>query len=135
MLFFLFLVIIAYTPFGGWFLINIMGLRDPDTIRFTLLGLRITSFLPIVETLRNFHRGLVISHERTRIVTAGTAVRLMAISLFLFLAVRLQLFSGVVTASLAWTLGIGIEALVVTFGVIYYYKSPLKAADLLPAKK
>lgn len=133
-LFFLFLIIIAYTPFGGWFLINIMGLRDPDTIRFTLLGLRITSFLPIVETLRNFHRGLVISHERTRIVTAGTAVRLMAISLFLFLAVRLQLFSGVVTASLAWTLGIGIEALVVTFGVIYYYKSPLKAADLLPAK-
>ena len=133
-LFFLFLVIIAYTPFGGWFLFNIMGLRDPDTIRFTLLGLRITCFLPIVETLRNFHRGLVISHERTRIVTAGTAVRLMAISLFLFLAVRLQLFSGVVTASLAWTLGIGIEALVVTFGVIYYYKSPLKAADLLPAK-
>ena len=133
-LFFITLVILGYTPIGGWFLKRIMGLTDPDTIRFTLLGLRITAFLPLVETLRNFHRGLVISHERTRIVTAGTAVRLLAISIFLFMAVRLQLFSGVVTASLAWTLGIGIEALVVLFGVIYYYKSPIRAAELLPVK-
>ncbi len=133
-LFFIVLVILGYTPVGEWFLKRIMGLTDPETIRFTLLGLRITAFLPLVETLRNFHRGLVISHERTRIVTAGTAVRLIAISIFLFLSVRFQLFTGVVTASLAWTLGIGIEALVVLFGVIYFYKSPFRAADLLPAK-
>ncbi|MFW6382234.1 MAG: hypothetical protein ACOCZZ_01960 [Bacillota bacterium] len=133
-LFFILLAILGYTPLGGWFLRNIMGLNDLDTIKFTLLGLRITAFLPIVETLRNFHRGLVISHERTRIVTAGTAVRLFVISIFLFLAVKFQLFSGVITASLAWTAGIGIEALVVVFGVIYYYKSPLRAAELLPTK-
>lgn len=133
-LFFIVLASLGYTPLGNWFLRSIMGLNDPDTIKFTLLGLRITAFLPIVETLRNFHRGLVISHEKTRIVTAGTAVRLLVISIFLFLAVRFQLFSGVVTASLAWTAGIGIEALVVVFGVIYFYKSPLKAAELLPSK-
>ena len=133
-LFFAVLAVLGYTPIGEWFLKSIMGLNDPDTIRFTLLGLRITAFLPIVETLRNFHRGLVISHERTRIVTAGTAVRLLVISIFLFLAVEFQLFSGVITASLAWTVGIGIEALVVVFGVFYFYKSPLKAAELLPVK-
>lgn len=133
-LFFIVLASLGYTPLGNWFLRSIMGLNDPDTIKFTLLGLRITAFLPIVETLRNFHRGLVISHEKTRIVTAGTAVRLLVISIFLFLAVKFQLFSGVVTASLAWTAGIGIEALVVVFGVIYFYKSPLKAAELLPSK-
>lgn len=133
-LFFVVLAILGYTPIGEWFLKNIMGLKDPDTIKFTLLGLRISAFLPLVETLRNFHRGLVISHEKTRIVTAGTAVRLFAISIFLFMAVKFQLFSGVITASLAWTAGIGIEAFVVLFGVIYYYKSPLKAAELLPSK-
>ncbi len=132
--FFAILFVLGYSPAGGWFLRNIIGLTDPEAIRFALLGLRITCFLPLAETLRNVHRGLVIGHERTRIVTAGTAVRLVMISLFLFWAVRTQLISGIVGASLAWTLGIGIEGLVVFLAVIYYFSSPGQAAEELPKK-
>ena len=132
--FFSILFILAFTPLGGWFLRNIIGLRDPETIRFAYLGLRITCFLPIVETLRNVHRGLVISHERTRIVAAGTAVRLVAISLFLLWAVSTQALSGIAAASLAWTAGIGIEGTVVLLGLIYYFSSPVRAAEKLKEK-
>jgi len=133
--FFAILFVLGYTPAGSWFLSSIIGLTDPEAISFAILGLRITCFLPLVETLRNVHRGLVIGHERTRIVTAGTAVRLVMISLFLFWAVRTQLISGIVGASLAWTLGIGIEGLVVFLAVIYYYSSPGQAAEELPEKE
>ncbi len=133
--FFAVLFLLAYTPLGGWFLVNIIGLEDPETIRFAYRAMRITCFLPVVETLRNVHRGLVISHEQTRIVTAGTAVRLVAISLFLFWAVSSQAISGVVAAGLAWTAGIGIEGTVVLLGVIYFYSSPGKAAEKITKNK
>ncbi len=129
------LALLAYTPLGGWFLRTVIGLNDPETIRFAYLALRITCFLPIVEALRNVHRGLVISHENTRLVTAGTAVRLVAISLFLYWAVRTQSISGVVAAGLAWTVGIGIEGSVVTGAVFYYYTSPARAAARMVKKK
>lgn len=129
------LFLLAFTPLGGWFLINIIGLEDPEAIKFAYRAMRFTCFLPIVETLRNVHRGLVISHEETRIVTAGTAVRLVAISLFLLWAVSSQALSGVAAAGLAWTAGIGIEGTVVMFGVFYYYSSPAEAAEKLVKKK
>ncbi|MGM0420965.1 MAG: hypothetical protein ACQEQG_08185 [Bacillota bacterium] len=128
------LFLLGYTPAGIWFLRNLIGLTDPEAIRFAILGLRITCFLPVVETLRNVHRGLVIRHERTKIVTVGTAVRLLSITAFLFWAVRSQVFPGVVVASLAWTAGIGIEGLVVLFAVFYYFSSPARAAEMVPDK-
>ncbi|MFW6309089.1 MAG: hypothetical protein ACOC1S_03640, partial [bacterium] len=102
--------------------------------KFAYLAMRITCFLPIVETLRNVHRGLAISHERTKIVSAATAVRLIAIIIFLWWSVKTQLIPGVVAGGLAWTAGIGIEGLMVYAGVLYHFSSPVTAAEKMPKK-
>ncbi|MFW5985230.1 MAG: hypothetical protein ACOCQ1_03020, partial [Halanaerobiaceae bacterium] len=131
-LFFAILFILGYTPAGGWFLSNVIGLQDPEKIEFAYLALRITCFLPIVEALRNIHRGLLISHERTKIISAATAVRLIAITAFLGWAVYSQQMSGILVGALSWTAGIGIEGLMVVIGVFYFFSSPFEAAEKTP---
>lgn len=127
--FFLILFSLGYTPLGGWFLRNIIGIQDARSIEFAYIALRITCFLPFVETLRNTNRGLVISNERTKVVSLATAVRLISVSVFLLWAVNSQALSGIVVGSFTWTVGIGIEGLVVFLGVLFYYSSPVKAAE------
>ncbi len=131
-LFFIILFIMGYTPVGGWFLRNIIGLEEPEAIEIAYLAMRITCFLPLVETLRNVHRGLIISHKRTKFSSGATAVRLFAVLIFLGLAVYGQNMPGIIAGALAWTGGIGIEGIMIFLGVLYLFKSPGKAAEKLP---
>ncbi|MFW6270759.1 MAG: hypothetical protein ACOC4G_11845, partial [Bacillota bacterium] len=130
--FFVTLVLMGYTPLGGWVLRNLIGLKDPESIEIAYLTMRITCFLPLVETLRNIYRGLIIGHKRTKISSAATAVRLVVIILFLGAAVKFKFIPGVVAGALAWTGGIGIEGIMVLLGVFYFLGSPGKAARELP---
>lgn len=127
-LIFIILFSFGFTPLGEIFLRNIIGLEDLEAIKFAYIGFRITCFLPILETIRNANRGLAISNGITKIIPIGTTIRLVVILFFLIISVKTQYFLGVTAASLAWTLGIGIEGLVVLACIIYYFSSPLKAS-------
>ena len=52
-LIFAILFALGYTSLGGWVFRNIIGLRDPQTIRFGYISMRISCFLPLVATFRN----------------------------------------------------------------------------------
>jgi len=125
---FLILFLLGFTPLGEFFLRNFLGLQDLQAIKLAYIGFRITCFLPILETIRNTNRGLAISNGITKIIPIGTVVRLVVILMFLIFSIRTQFFLGITAASLAWTLGIGIEGLVVLACIIYYFSSPLKAS-------
>ncbi len=131
-LFFVLLFLLGYTRIGGWFLRNIIGLDDPRAIEFAYMAMRITCFLPLVETLRNINRGLIVSHKRTKISSAATAVRLVIVVSFLGIAAWGDFMPGIVAGALAWTGGIGIEGVMILLGVIWLFSSPGKAAEKLP---
>ncbi|MFP4198918.1 MAG: hypothetical protein ACOCW0_01790 [Halanaerobium sp.] len=128
------LLIIAFTPIGGWIFRNIIGLKGEDEIRFAYIALRITAFLPIVEYLRNSAQGVVISLEKTRLILPGIILRLLFISTLLWWTVNTQAILGITAGSITWLTGIGIEAVFITATLFYLYKSPAQAAELIPNK-
>ncbi|MFW6007610.1 MAG: hypothetical protein ACOCQ5_06420, partial [Halanaerobiales bacterium] len=71
-------------------------------------------------------------HEKTKISSAATAVRLLVIVGFLLVVINGDLLTGVTAGALAWTGGIGIEGLMVFLGVYYFLGSPGKAAENMP---
>ncbi len=130
-LFVVILFIMAFTPLGGWFLKNVIGLTNPEEIRFAYIGLRISWVLPISEVLRNSNQALLISLEKTGVMFKGILLRLVGISLFLFIAVQTQFTSGMVAGSLVWVYGIGLEGVFVCSYLFYKYKRPSGVVELL----
>ncbi|MFW5982062.1 MAG: hypothetical protein ACOCQO_02520 [Halanaerobiaceae bacterium] len=126
------LMILAYTPLGEWVFRNIIGLTEAEQINFAYLSLRITCFLPLVELLRNSNQGLVISLKKTNLILPGIILRVIFVSGLLFWTVQTQSILGITAGSIAWLVGIGIEGLFVLGSIFYLYKSPAKAAELIP---
>lgn len=125
---------LGFTPAGEWVLRNIIGLQDPQQIALAYSALRITCFLPIVESLRNGIQGLAIGLERTKIMPVGTTIRLAVVCLFLWWAVSTQAVSGVVAASLTWTVGIGLEGVLVAIYLLKRFGSLGRAAEQMPPR-
>lgn len=128
------LLVIAFTPLGGWIFRNIIGLQGKEEIKFAYLALRITAFLPIVELIRNSAQGIVISLEKTRLILPGIILRLLFISTLLWWTVNTQAILGITAGSITWLAGIGIEAIFITATLFYLYKSPAEAAELIPSR-
>ncbi len=126
------LFLLSFTPAGGWVLRNIIGLSDPEHIVLAYTAMRITCFLPIVESLRNGIQGLAIGLERTKIMPVGTATRFIVVLLFLGWAVSAQTVSGLVAASLTWTAGIGIEGILIVGYLVKRFGSLSGAAERMP---
>lgn len=126
------LMLLAYTPLGAWFLNNIIGLKETEQINFTYYALRIACFLPICELLRNAHQGIVISIQNTKLILPGIILRLLFASILLWWTVHTQAILGVVAGSLAWVVGMGLEGLFLFLSLFYLYKSPARAAEMMP---
>lgn len=107
------LLLLAYTPAGGWVFRRLLGLSDPVHIEYAYSSLRVVCFLPIVETARNAYNGIAIARKHTVVLPLSTAVRILFLLAFLAWAVSTQAVTGAIAASLTWLGGIGIEALVV----------------------
>ncbi|MEJ6950806.1 hypothetical protein [Natronospora cellulosivora (SeqCode)] len=131
-LFLFILMALAFTPLGEWVFRNIIGLSTAEEISFAYMSLRITCFLPIVELLRNSNQGLVITLEKTNLILPGIILRLVFVSTLLWWTVQTQAITGIVAGSITWLAGIGIEGLFILGSVIYLYKSPARAAELMP---
>lgn len=127
--FFLILFLLGYTPLGGIFLRTVMGISSPEAISVAYRAMRITTFLPLVEVLRNSNRGLLISRERTLAITSATACRFVAIIAFVHIALRGSSMPGIEVAALSWTGGILIEGSIVLASLFFRYGSPAAATD------
>lgn len=126
------LSVLGFTPAGEWVLRNVIGLREPLQISLAYTGLRISVFLPLVETLRNSMQGLAIGLRATGVLPASTAVRVGTITLFCAWSVSAQQMEGIVVGTVAWAVGIGIEGVLVGSYLVYRFGSPLRAAGYLP---
>jgi hypothetical protein len=126
------LLTLAFTPAGSWVLRNVMGISNPQHIRLAYAALQITCFLPLVITLRNGAQGLAIGLETTKIMPVGTLLRFTAVCLFLWWAVHTQAVSGIVVGGLSWTMGIGLEGLLIAAYFVKRFGSLSQAAEHLP---
>lgn len=126
------LILLGYTPLGGWFLRNVIGIKGARQIAYGYYALKITCFLPLVELLRNNNQGIAIALKRTNLVIPGIILRLSVISIFLWWTVRSQAVLGVIAGSLSWVVGIGLEGLFIVLALSYYYGSPAQAAEKMP---
>lgn len=132
--FFFLLIALGYTPLGGMFLRNVMGLRDPQAIDVGYRAMRITAFLPLTEVTRDSNRGILIARRRTTYVSAATMVRLIAIVAFVVWAVQSRTNAAIEVAALTWTGGLAIEAIIVVVALFYLFGSPIRAAEGVPTR-
>ena len=130
----LFAVILLFgiTPLGNFLLKDLIGIKNPKEIELAKTALIVTSFLPIVVLFRNIYQGMATALKRTKIVVPGVLLRLIIISAFLWWVVSSEIMSGVMAGSIAWIVGIAIEGSFIFGFIVYYYNSPLKAAEKMP---
>lgn len=134
MAFFLFSIILLFglTPLGNFLLKDMIGIKNPQEIALAKTALIVTSFLPIVVLFRNIYQGMATALKRTKIVVPGVLLRLIIISGFLWWVVSTEIMTGVMAGSIAWIVGIAIEGSFIFGFIVYYYHSPLKAAEKMP---
>lgn len=132
--FFAVLVLLGYTPLGGMFLREVMGLTEPAAISLGYQAMRITAFLPLVEVLRDSNRGILIARQRTGFVSGATFTRLVVIIGFIVWMVTSRLLPGIQVAALTWAGGIGVEGLIVFGSLFLLFGSPMRAAEGVPSR-
>jgi len=103
------LVVVA-PPVFDWIADTLMGL-PPDVARLTHQGLAIMLPWPIAIGYRRFRQGLLISHNLTRRVAYGTALRLVTMTVVALAASQLPGTRGVHVGAAALAVGVVVEAL------------------------
>lgn len=122
-LYFLMIASLGYTPLGEIVFKKIIGLKDPQEIKFAYQALSIMAFIPLVESIRNIMQGLAISLKKTELITPGVVVRIISISLILLWVTVNQAVAGVTAASGVWLAGIAIEMIFITIALRYTFGS------------
>ena len=84
---------------------------DEDIGRLTHAGLALLIPWPAAIAYRRLRQGLLIRHNLTRLVAAGTVIRLATMSLTAVIWSRVPQLSGVVVATAALSAGVLVEAL------------------------
>ena len=131
-LYFLIIAALGYTPVGAFVFKNIIGLKNPQEIKFAYQALSIMAFIPLVESTRNIMQGLAISLKKTNLITPGVIVRIISISLILLWVTINQAVAGVTAASSVWLIGITIEMIFITFALCYTFGSFGGVLESLP---
>ncbi|TDO93922.1 Na+-driven multidrug efflux pump [Halanaerobium saccharolyticum] len=131
-LYFLMIASLGYTPLGEFVFKKIIGLKNPQEIKFAYQALSIMAFIPLVESIRNIMQGLAISLKKTNLITPGVVVRIISISLILLWVTLNQAVAGVTAASGVWLIGITIEMFFITFALRYTFGSFSGVIDSLP---
>lgn len=98
------LALVAFTPLADVWFRQISGL-SPDMAAFATVPVRILILLPALEYLLQCQRALLILARRTRLVTIGTGVEALGISVALFVCVSWMDLPGAVAATVALMVG------------------------------
>jgi hypothetical protein len=106
------LALLAFTPIGTLVLDRLLGV-NPEVARGAQEALSLLVFLPFFTGLRGLSQGLVIQARRTGLVSFATGVRIA--TLFGYLWIGQQLFSGPKVAAFALLFCVITETIVVSF--------------------
>jgi Na+-driven multidrug efflux pump len=101
---------ISYTPLGEWLFLYAFGV-NPELLPAIIDVYRVLMFVAVFSGLRCLFHGIIISHLRTKWLTIGMIVRLVAMYLLSLYYIRTGVHSGTVGAIIFLT-GMIIEALV-----------------------
>ena len=124
-------VVAVLPPVFDRLAVSLIGL-PPDVARLTHQGLAVMLPWPVAVGYRRFRQGLLIRRGLTRLVTCGTALRLVAMSAAALAAARAPGLQGVHVATLALAAGVVVEAVACGFmtrGVV----AGLRAGAAAPA--
>jgi len=103
-------VLVAFTPLFDVVAAGLIG--APEAVwEPARLGLRIMTPWTAAIAWRRFHQGVLIRHERSRVVAAGTVVRLVVLAAVLATGQALGRWPGIVVGSAAVALAVSAEAL------------------------
>ena len=102
-------VVAVLPPVFGWIADTLVGL-PPDVARMTHQGLAIMLPWPVAIGYRRFRQGLLISHNQTRRVAYGTALRLVTMTVTALVASRMPGLQGVHVGTAALAVGVVVEA-------------------------
>ena len=132
--FFALLALLGYTGLGELFFRHVIGLGDPAAIALGYRAMRILAFLPLVETLRDSNRGILIAHRRTASISAATLTRFFVIVVLVLWAVSTGSIPGIELAALTWTGGLAVEGLFVLGSLVVLFGSPIRATEAVPRR-
>jgi hypothetical protein len=121
---------IAFTPLYHWVVVPLLDV--PESVQApALLGLRIMVLWNLAIADRRFRQGALIRFGHRETIARGTAVRLAATFLGLWICWRSGC-SGIVTACLSLSGGVLVEALFVRARARLLLPAPLQAASTAP---
>ncbi len=98
------LALIAFTPLAGAWFVEVSGLKA-ELARFAYLPTQILVLLPGLSVWISFQRSLLVNTRNTAPISRATAIEVILITLFLFIAIKYLHIIGAVAAVLAYTLG------------------------------
>jgi hypothetical protein len=98
------LALVALTRLADIWFRSVSGL-SPEMTAFAITPVRVLLFLPALEYLLAYQRGLLILTRRTRVVTAGTAVEAVGICAALVFCVGVLDLAGALAAAVAMMAG------------------------------
>ncbi|MDY0292301.1 MAG: hypothetical protein RBR02_08205 [Desulfuromonadaceae bacterium] len=115
----LMLNLIAYTPFGDFMLLRVLGV-DADIAREARKAIALMALLPFFTGFRGLFQGLVIRSRRTHLVSIATGIRVLALLVFIVLGRRW--FNGAQLGAFALVACVALES-VVMGGMAYQNRS------------
>ena len=106
--------IMAFSGLGRWVFENIMGIKG-DILDKAVITLRVLMLFPAAVTLRSFMQGIAIKFEKNPVITVGTTMRIIFVTLMVIFINKIPL-PGAVIAGLMFLGAVTVEALVVFIG-------------------
>ena len=104
------ITILAFTPLADLWFVNVSGLSQ-ELADMSYLPLKIMILLPALTVLLNYQRSLLLINRTTGPISAATAIELISIIAILLVCTVFLNMTGVVAASIAFTVGKGISTL------------------------
>lgn len=102
-------LLLFYTPLCQFLLCDLMNI-PPAIARATVPALRVLTWWSLPIGWRRIHQGVLILDGRTKIISVGTAVRLLVLSATMAIGQALHLLPGATLAALAMLIAVALEA-------------------------
>jgi hypothetical protein len=118
--------LVAFTPLFGFIGLHLMGVPAP-IVRAAQPAMQVMLFWTAAIAWRRFYQGVLVRHGATRMVTWGTAIRLVATVATAWGLAHSGLMSGVELGAWALMAAVVAEALATTF-----FALPIIRRDVLP---
>ena len=105
------LALSGFTPLGHWLLTRVMGASN-EIAQQAHLALRVLFLLPFAAAIRNMYHGIAIMSRQTVLLPASTALRLIVMSVVIFVLALGTELPGALSASISFVCAFIVEALI-----------------------